>query len=191
MVVPASRPPDEVSNGVADDLRAIGRRVFVHGWPILTTGLVLGGLNVLLFAAREPWGFTGEISRWSAGLAGIFGAAPPPPAGADTLPGCVLVPWDGSILNHMTFLVGGMWFGSLAGALGAGEFKIRIPKQPVRYFQSLGGGVFMGYGAGIAMGCTIGAFFSAIPSLAVNGWVFAAFLGGGAWIGTQVIRRIP
>jgi len=191
MVVPASRPPDEVSNSVADDLRAIGRRVFVHGWPILTTGLVLGGLNVLLFAAREPWGFTGEISRWSAGLAGIFGAAPPPPAGADTLPGCVLVPWDGSILNHMTFLVGGMWFGSLAGALGAGEFKIRIPKQPVRYFQSLGGGVFMGYGAGIAMGCTIGAFFSAIPSLAVNGWVFAAFLGGGAWIGTQVIRRIP
>jgi uncharacterized membrane protein YedE/YeeE len=48
----------------------------------------------------------------------------------------------------------------------------------------------MGYGSGLAMGCTIGAFFSGIPSLAVNGWVFAIFLGGGAWIGTQLIRRI-
>ncbi len=191
MVLPDTRPAAEPSESVAEDLRAIGRRVFVHGWPILTTGVVLGGLNVLLFAAQEPWGFTGEISRWGAGLAGLLGAAPPPPAGADSLPGCVLVPWDGSIVNHMTFLVGGMWLGSLAGALGAGEFKVRAPKRPVRYAQSLGGGVLMGYGAGIAMGCTIGAFFSAIPSLAINGWVFAGFLGAGAWIGTQIIRRIP
>jgi len=54
----------------------------------------------------------------------------------------------------------------------------------------VGGGVLMGYGAGIAMGCTIGAFFSGIPSLALNGWVFALFLGIGAWVGTQAIRRI-
>ena len=72
----------------------------------------------------------------------------------------------------------------------AGEFKIRIPKKPARYAQSLGGGVRMGYGAGLAMGCTIGAFFSGIPSLAVNGWVFALFLGAGAWVGTRLIQRI-
>jgi uncharacterized membrane protein YedE/YeeE len=190
MVVPAGRPTDGVSESVTGDLRAVGRRVFVHGWPILIAGAVLGGLNVLLFTAQEPWGFTGEVSRWATGLAGAFGAAPPPPAGADMLPGCVLVPWDGRALNHMTLLVAGMWFGSFAGALGAGEFKLRIPRQPVRYAQSLGGGVLMGYGAGIGIGCTIGAFFSAIPSLALNGWVFAAFLGIGAWIGTQLIRRI-
>jgi hypothetical protein len=40
------------------------------------------------------------------------------------------------------------------------------------------------------MGCTIGALFSAIPSLAVNGWVFGAFLALGAWLGTQMIQRI-
>ena len=84
-----------------------------------------------------------------------------------------------------------MVFGSFIGALLAGEFKIRLPRQKRRYFQSLGGGVTMGYGAGIAMGCTIGAFFSAIPSLALNGWVFALFLGVGAWIGTRIIQRIP
>ena len=190
MVVPAARPPDEVSEGVADDLRALGRSVFVRGWPIVIAGAVLGGLNVLLFMAQEPWGFTGEVGRWSADLSALLGAVPPPLSGVGDLPGCVFVPSDGALLNHMTLLVGGMWAGSFAGALGAGEFKVRLPKQRVRYVQSGGGGVLMGYGAGIAMGCTIGAFFSSIPSLAINGWVFAAFLAVGAWLGTAMIRRI-
>jgi hypothetical protein len=150
----------------------------------------LGALNVLLFTAREPWGFTGEVSRWSIAMASIVDAAPGPLAGVESLPGCVLVPSDGLFFNHMLFLVLGMFFGSFAAAVGAGEFKVRLPKRPVRYAQSLGGGVIMGYGAGIGMGCTIGAFFSAIPSLAVNGWVFGGFLALGAWIGTHIIQRI-
>ncbi len=46
----------------------------------------------------------------------------------------------------------------------------------------------MGYGAGLAMGCTVGAFFSAIPSLALKGWVFALALAGGAYVGTHLLR---
>ena len=101
-------------------------------------------------------------------FASLVGAAPGPLTGVETLPGCVLVPSDGLFFNHMIFLVLGMFFGSFAAAVGAGEFKLRVPKRPVRYAQSLGGGVIMGYGSGIGMGCTIGAFFSAIPSLAVK-----------------------
>jgi uncharacterized protein len=189
MVVPSARATGEAPDSVSAELRALGRMVFVRGWPVLIAGAVLGGLNVLLFTAQEPWGFTGEVARWSADLAGLAGAAPPPLLGASDLPGCVMVISDG-LVNHMSFLVVGMWVGSFAGALGAGEFKLRLPARRVRYVQSLGGGVLMGYGAGIAMGCTIGAFFSSIPSLAVNGWVFAVFLAVGAWIGTLMIRRI-
>jgi uncharacterized membrane protein YedE/YeeE len=90
----------------------------------------------------------------------------------------------------MFFLVWGMVFGSFVAALFSGEFKIRLPRQKTRYYQSVGGGVIMGYGAGLAMGCTIGAFFSSIPSLGLNGWVFALFLAIGAWVGTQIIQRI-
>jgi uncharacterized membrane protein YedE/YeeE len=189
MVVPPTRPTNDVPESMADELRSLGRTVFVRGWSVIIAGAALGGLNVLLFTAQEPWGFTGEVARWSSDLAGLVGAAPPPPVGADELPGCVMVMSPG-LVNHMTFMVVGMWVGSFAGALGAGEFKLRVPARPVRYVQSLGGGVLMGYGAGIAMGCTIGAFFSSIPSLAVNGWMFALFLGLGAWIGTLMIRRI-
>ena len=189
-VLPSAPRPQTRVDSVADDLRSLARRLFVHGWAVLPTGAVLGGLNVLLFTAKEPWGFTGEVSRWSIGAASLVDIGPGPLAGVESLPGCVLVPSDGRFFNHMLFLVAGMFFGSFAAAVGAGEFKIRVPKRPVRYAQSLGGGVIMGYGSGIGMGCTIGAFFSAIPSLALNGWVFGGFLALGAWIGTHIIRQI-
>ncbi len=190
MVVPPVRHGGEPTDSVTGHLKDVTRSVFVRGWPILPAGAALGALNVLLFTAQEPWGFTGEVSRWSIGATSVFGASPGPLAGVELLPGCVLVPSNGLFFNHMLFLVCGMFFGSFAAAVGAGEFKIRAPKRARRYAQSLGGGLMMGYGSGLAMGCTIGAFFSAIPSLAINGWVFAVFLGLGAWIGTHAIRRI-
>lgn len=166
------------------------RRLFVHGWPVTVGGAALGGLNVLLFVSAHPWGFTGEVSRWALGITNWFGFGPGELKGASDLPGCALEVGQSGILSHMLFLVIGMIFGSFVAALFSGEFKIRIPRQRVRYAQAAGGGVIMGYGAGLAMGCTIGAFFSAIPSLAVNGWLFALFLAIGAWLGVQAIQRI-
>ena len=166
------------------------RRFFVHGWPITLGGATLGFLNLMMFMNSHPWGFTGEVSRWVIGFTNSLGIGPGVLEGASSLPGCALEVSDTGILNHMLFLVWGMVFGSFIAALFAGEFKIRLPRQKTRYVQAIGGGVFMGYGAGLAMGCTIGAFFSAIPSLAANGWFFALFLAIGAWVGTQVIQRI-
>jgi uncharacterized membrane protein YedE/YeeE len=84
-----------------------------------------------------------------------------------------------------------LFLGALISALLAHEFKLRFIRNRVRYAQSLGGGVLMGYGAGLALGCTVGAFFSAIPSLALNGWVFGLALTGGAYLGTHVLRYLP
>jgi hypothetical protein len=81
--------------------------------------------------------------------------------------------------------------GAFIAASLASEFKLRWPRQPLRYIQSIGGGVLMGYGAGVALGCTVGAFFSAIPSLALNGWAFALALAGGAYIGVKVLNHLP
>lgn len=187
--------PDMPFVGDDDDsfggkLRNALRRVFVHGWPIVTGGAILGGLNVLLFLQSHPWGFTGEVSRWVIAATNALGIGPGNLEGASSIPGCALEVSESGILHHMLFLVWGMVFGSFIAALYAGEFKIRLPRRRTRYAQAVGGGVVMGYGAGLAMGCTIGAFFSAIPSLAVNGWVFAVFLAIGAWIGTQIIQHI-
>jgi uncharacterized protein len=85
----------------------------------------------------------------------------------------------------------GVIAGAFIAASLASEFKLRIPKQPLRYIQSMGGGTLMGYGAGLALGCTVGAFFSAVASLALNGWVFPGALAVGAYVGVKVLNRIP
>jgi hypothetical protein len=53
----------------------------------------------------------------------------------------------------------------------------------------MGGGVLMGYGAGLASGCNIGAFFSAVPSLGLNGAVFGSAVLLGSLAGLQIIKR--
>ncbi|MCK5577103.1 MAG: YeeE/YedE family protein [Dehalococcoidales bacterium] len=85
---------------------------------------------------------------------------------------------------------GGIIMGALIAALLSGEFKIRLVRQKRRYFQILLGGVLMGYGAGLAGGCTIGGFFSAVPSLGLNGFVFGGAIALGAFLGLQAIKRI-
>lgn len=184
--------PAAVDSGPSfgERLRDLHRTVFVRAWPIALTGLGLGALNVFDYAYRHPLGVTGELARWADALAGLVGLSAGPLLGADQISGCTLAPESGGLLTHGLMLDVGLVFGALLAALLAGEFKIRLPADRRRYGQAVGGGVLMGYGAGLAVGCTIGAFFSAIPSLALNGWVFGASLTVGAFVGVQVIKRL-
>ncbi len=166
------------------------KTVFQRGWPALTGGLLLGILNVFLYTAHMPWRIVGEYSRWANGLSTLVGLGPGQLLGTDTLVGCALRV-GGGILTHGLLLNVGLFFGALISALLAHEFKLRFSRNRVRYAQSLGGGLLMGYGAGLALGCTVGAFFSAIPSLALNGWVFGLALAGGAYLGTYLLRYLP
>lgn len=168
------------------------RQWFVTGWPIATGALALAILNIFAFTFSNPLGVTGELSAWAERGAGLIGLSAGPLAGASNLAGCNLSTGSGSgWLTGNFALDAGLVFGSFVAATLAGEFKLRFPRQHVRYGQSLVGGTFMGYGAGIAAGCTIGAFFSAVPSLGLNGWVFGLSLLIGAALGVQVIKRIP
>ena len=84
---------------------------------------------------------------------------------------------------------GGIIVGALTAAMLSGDFRLRWPRQKMVYVRILGGGVLMGYGAGLASGCNIGAFFSAVPSLGLNGVAFGAAMVIGALAGLQVIKR--
>lgn len=170
-------------------LRALGHSLFGRAWPAPLAGAALGVLNVMTFAFDHPLGVTGELANWSGRLFGLLGLVPGPLLGLDQFAGCNLVA-EGNrpILSETLMLDGGLVFGAFLAAGLASEFKLRVPRQPKRYFQSLAGGILLGYGAGIALGCTIGAFFSAIPSLGLNGWLFGIGLLGGAYVGVRLIR---
>jgi hypothetical protein len=42
----------------------------------------------------------------------------------------------------------------------------------------------------ISLGCTVGTLLSGIMAFSLSGWVFAAGLAGGAWAGSQALRRL-
>ena len=171
-------------------LEAMQSSLLGRGWPPLVAVAALAGLNVAAFLVDTPLGVTGELAAWADRAAGLVGLAAPALLGADALAGCNLALGSAGVINATTLLDAGLVFGALAAALAAREFKVRMPRQKRRYVQSFAGGSLMGYGAGIGIGCTIGAFFSAIPSLGLSGWVFGLALLVGAGIGTQIIRRI-
>jgi uncharacterized membrane protein YedE/YeeE len=187
---PAAKPyPPAFS--VREHLGALYRRVVVRGWPVWAGAFALAILNVFAFTYEHPLGVTGELSAWAERLTGLVGLSAGPLLGVDRFAGCNLAVGDAGWLTSAFTLDAGLVAGAFLAALASSEFKIRTPRHPSRYLQSMSGGVLMGYGAGLAIGCTIGAFFSAIPSLAVNGWVFGASLAAGAFLGTLVIRRLP
>ena len=184
-------PSREVSQDTfGQKLSVLWRSVFVLGWPAIAGGTVLGGIGVLMYMVHMPWGVTGELTRWANTTMTTLGFSPPEALGLRAIGGCAGRADESGIFTHTFAVTVGVLPGALVGALFAGEFKLRFPQSARRYVQSLGGGIIMGYGAGLGIGCTIGAFFSSIPSLSISGWLFALSLAGGAFLGVKIIKRI-
>ena len=164
--------------------------IFIRGWNVAVGGATLGLLGIVLYTIHKPLGVTGELMRASQLGLRWAGVDIPVLNGLSTLGGCTGILDETGLITHTFAITVGLLPGALIGALFAGEFRLRLPKNWKRYVQSLGGGLLMGYAAGLAIGCTVGAFFSAIPSLSLSGWIFGIALAIGAFTGTQVIKRI-
>ncbi|MCG2606925.1 MAG: YeeE/YedE family protein, partial [Achromobacter sp.] len=73
----------------------------------------------------------------------------------------------------------GLMLGALAAASAAGKFA-PVWKVPARSLAgAVIGGLLLGYGARLAFGCNIGAYFSGILSGSLHAWLWlpAAFAG--------------
>jgi hypothetical protein len=155
-------------------------------WPLVAGALGLAGVNILTLAlSGRPWGVTFAFALWGSKLLGALGAnvAAWPywqmPVNAAAL--------HTSILTDVTSVMDiGVILGALAAASIAGRFAPvwRVPLKSI--LAAVLGGLMLGYGARIAYGCNIGAYFSGIASSSVHGWVWfaAAFVGNG--VGTRL-----
>jgi hypothetical protein len=71
----------------------------------------------------------------------------------------------------------------------AGRFHLgRV--APGRAVVALAGGLLLGYGARLAFGCNIGAYFSGIASTSLHGWVWFAGALLGTPLGVLLRRRL-
>ncbi len=162
------------------------RRLATGPWPLLLGGISLALLNwATLVIAGHPWTITWAFTLWGAKAAAALGWDP----GASAF-------WTGGfaqnalargILDDTTSVMDmGIVLGALAAAGLAGRFAPvwRIPWRSA--VAALAGGLVMGYGARLAYGCNIGAFFSGVASTSLHGWLWIVCALGGTWIGVRL-----
>ncbi|QGK69468.1 YeeE/YedE family protein [Allosaccharopolyspora coralli] len=163
-------------------------RVLRGSWPLWVGAIALAALNAVVLLTRgSPWGITSAFALWgSKVLQGLgvdvasWGYWQGEKAASLSEP--VLA--DGtSVLNF------GIIIGALVAAAASGGFVLAKKLPPRVLAAAVIGGLLMGYGARLAYGCNIGAYFSGIASFSLHGWLWGALALIGTWIGLKLRPR--
>jgi uncharacterized membrane protein YedE/YeeE len=162
------------------------RRLVQGPWPLYLGGLLLALLNVVTLAvAGHPWTVSFGYTLWGAKLAA---------AGGLDLASWPFWSWSfpqralaGSIFENTTSL---MNFGIIGGAMLAaglaGRFRPKLAHSWRPLLAAALGGLLMGYGARLAFGCNIGAYFSGVASGSLHGWLWLVAALAGTYIGGRL-----
>jgi hypothetical protein len=162
------------------------RTLLSSPWTLMQGAVALALLNTAtLIITGHPWTITWAFTLWGAKLAMLTGWTPE--SHAFWQGGFQLQALNNSMLHDETSL---MNFGIVLGALLAALFSHRMKwvweVNIHRIAASLIGGIAMGYGARIAFGCNIGAFFSGVASTSLHGWLWIFAALAGTWIGIRL-----
>ena len=161
-------------------------------WNPYAGGIVLGlVLFGSIFVTGNGLGASGGINRvvafWEKGLA---------PAQVDH--NVFLAPLAGGAnrpLDHrLVWMVLGVVLGGFVSGLLAGRVKLETLKGPqissrTRWGLALIGGSLMGYGAGLARGCTSGQALSGGAMLSVGSWAFMMLVFAGGYLLAYPLRK--
>ena len=163
-------------------------KVFKNPWPYWLAAIFLSILNIsLLLLTGSTWRVTSGFLYWGMWVLERFGVRDFSGSYYELYSG--FSAGETFLLNSVSILNLAVFLGALASVLISNEFKWRRIKSPKQAAIGIFGGLLMGYGARLAFGCNIGAFFSAIPSFSLHGWVFAVFMGLGGFIGSKILMR--
>jgi hypothetical protein len=177
--------PLALSEGRAFASRVEGRWL-TGPWPLVAGALGLAIVNIAtLTIGGRPWGVTSAFALWGAkwfAALGIDVASWPywtAPARAAALGSSVLA----DVTSVMDF---GIILGALLAAILAGRFAPRSKISGPSLAAAVIGGLLLGYGARIAYGCNIGAYFSGIASGSLHGWLWLVAAFAGSVAGTRL-----
>jgi len=162
------------------------KKIWRGAWPLITAGVVLAVLNALTLSIRgEPWGVTSAFVLWGSKFLQLFGVDV---AGWSYWQGDAQALQQTVLADSTSILNFGIILGAFIAASFQGNFKPGKIKPGVAA-SSIIGGLLMGYGARLAFGCNIGAYFSGIASFSLHGWVWAVMALAGSYFGLY-FRRI-
>ncbi|MFV3369762.1 selenium metabolism membrane protein YedE/FdhT [Pseudomonas sp. NY15435] len=172
-------------------LSSFRERYLLRFWSPLPTLVALGVISAYYFAMTGTfWAVTGEFTRWGGHVLSWFGLQP------QEWSYFKIIGLQGTPLDRIDgVMIIGMFLGALVCALWAGNVSLRWPTSKRRLLQGLIGGVIAGFGARLAMGCNLAAFFTGIPMFSVHAWAFMFSTVIGAWFGVKIsllpFLRIP
>jgi hypothetical protein len=174
-------------HGTVEPVTTIDNSSWLRGpWPLLAGALGLALLNFATLAlAGRPWGITSAFGLWGGmalqhlGLAVQTWSGYSDPAMQKSLAGGVLA--DVTSVMDIGIMIGAMLCAGLAS-----KFKPEWRISGLHFMASVIGGFLLGYGARLAYGCNIGAFFSGIASGSIHGWMWVVFALIGNWAALYV-----
>ena len=172
---------------LVDDLKpARGPRWLTGPWPLVAGAVGLAVVNIAtLTIGGRPWGVTSAFALWGAKWFAALGIDVASwsywqaPAQAAALKSSVLV----DVTSVMDF---GIILGALLAAMLAGRFAPAWTISVPSLAAAVVGGLLLGYGARIAYGCNIGAYFSGIASGSLHGWLWLVAAFAGNIFGTRL-----
>ena len=88
------------------------------------------------------------------------------------------------LLNPVLWMSVALVGGAAAMALLNNEFKVKFPSAEIALW-AIGGGILMGIGARVGLGCNIGAFFATVTNGDPSGWLFGIGMTAGGFIGVK------
>ena len=164
-------------------LRSIHQKLIMERWNPLVTGGLVGAIGTIAYLRVEPLGVTRQISTTTRTLSLDNGIGPETLNGLDKMAGCIAVVSE--VITNNGWLVLGLIGASLAVAIAGNRFKISAI-TPINASTALIGGIFLGFGSMISLGCTIGVLLSGTQAFALSGWIFFASVFLGVWTGIKL-----
>jgi uncharacterized protein len=159
-------------------------KIFKEYWNPYAAISIAGLLSALYFGITGTvWAVTGEFTRLGGHILQIFGVD------VSDWEYFKLISIDGTPTSRTDgWIVIGMLVGALIMILISNSFKIRMPKQKRRLVQGFFGGIIAGFGARLAMGCNLAAFFTGVPQFSFHAWIFMLMTAIGTYIGVKVVN---
>ena len=163
-------------------------KFFVQRWSFYTGAVAVTIMFVaIILTTGKSWGVTSTFADWGAWLYQSVG-----------LVDVSNWPWfasrmkkiNGGILNDPSSMRNiGILLGATLSLLLARRFSFKknFKFRDVAFYAI--GGLMMGYGARVGLGCNAGALYSAICNLSLSGWVFLPAMTVGGIIGVNLVRK--
>jgi uncharacterized membrane protein YedE/YeeE len=154
--------------------------------PLLVAGLLLAALNAATLAvAGHPWSITWAFTPWAAKAALALGWDPA--SSAFWAGGATREALEAPLLADVTTVMNlAIVAGAMAATASRGRHRWTRPGSWRLVVAAVAGGLAMGYGARIAFGCNVGAFFSGAASTSAHGWLWLAAALPGSWVGVRL-----